>query len=273
MKTKLILSAALIGALFSSCKKNDATPTTTTTTTTTTPTVTYLISKDSATSTNPSQSTEVRRFTYNSSKNLVKVEHKPLPGSVYTNFDTLIYNTNGQLTTVKNYAVGSTTANQTSTVSYNGSGQLTTVAQLSIQNSTPYASSTAYTYTSGKITGVISVDTSANGSNDTITNIVYNGDNIASLIYDGQSVTATVSTTAANPYYGLNFDPTDFINVINKNNMLMAYFTSNPTSILQNTTYTYADGRVATSIDTNVDTSVNPAVTTATTTYITYKAY
>ncbi len=267
MKKNLLLTAALIGAFFTSCDtKDETTPTPTAGGTTTTPTVSYLIYKDSTTITGSSPSTEVRKFSYNSSKKLVKVEHRELPSASYSVFDTLIYNGSGQLITVKNYSVSNATANQTSTYTYNGSGQLTKVVQVVMNTSTTFS----YTYTSGKITGMIASN-STNGL--TISNIVYNGDNIASFIFDGDPTTATTETTAANPYYGLNFDPTDFINMINKNNMLMAYSTADPTIFIQNTKYTYANGRVATSIDTVVDTTVTPAVTTVATTYITYKAY
>jgi hypothetical protein len=268
MKKNLFLSTVLMAALFTSCdpkEENNPTPAASATTTPTSTPI-YMIYKDSAitTQTGSSSSTEVRKFSYNSSKKLVKVEHRYLPNSSYTKFDTLIYNGSGQLITVKNYAVGNTAAYETSTITYNGSGQLTGIVQSGM--------SLTFSYTSGKITGII-INSSTSGSSLTISNIVYNGDNIASLIFDGDPTTATTETTAANPYYGLNFDPTDFVNMINKNNMLMAYSTADPTIIIQNTTYTYADGRVATSIDTDVDTSVSPAVTTTTTTHITYKAY
>jgi YD repeat-containing protein len=269
MKKNLLLSAVLMAALFTSCGTKDETTPTPTASGTTTTTPTYLIYKDSVITTKTgSSSTEVRKFLYNSSKKLIKVEHKNLPSASYTEFDTLIYNGSGQLITVKNYSVGNTVAHQTSTVSYNGSGQLTSVVQLNTPNS---ITTFSYTYTSGKITGIIAGNPSTNGV--TISNIVYNGDNVVSLIFNGDPTTATFETTAANPYYGLNFDPFDFVNMLNKNNMLMAYSTADPTSIIQNTKYTYVDGRVATSIDTDVDTTVTPAVTTVTKTYITYKAY
>jgi YD repeat-containing protein len=269
MKKNLLLSAVLMATFFTSCGPKDETTPTPTASGTTTPTPTYLIYKDSAitTQTGSSPSTEVRKFSYNSSKKLVKVEHKNLPSASYTEFDTLIYNGSGQLITVKNYSVGNTVAHQTSTVSYNGSGQLTSIVQVDMNTSITFS----YTYTSGKITGIIAGDPSTNGV--TISNIVYNGDNVVSLIFNGDPTTATFETTAANPYYGLNFDPFDFVNMLNKNNMLMAYSTADPTSIIQNTKYTYLDGRVATSVDVSVDDSVSPAETTTTTTHITYKAY
>lgn len=277
MKKNLFISAALISALFTSCKKEDeAAPTTTTNTT---PTLTYLISLDSTTSTDINQSTKVRKFTYNSSKKLIKVEYKYMPNSTYTNFDTLIYNVNGTLACVYNYSVGNNTANSTYVLYYNGSGQLTTVDETGTDYSTTpnvaFAKTHMFTYTSGKITSMLSEYTSgANGNtNDTITNIVYNGDNMASLVYNNNPVTATTSTTALNPYFGLGFDPTDFVNHINKNNMLQAYLTSDPTQIVEDNSYTYADGRVATKATSRVDNSVTPAVTTVNTTYITYKAY
>lgn len=279
MKKSLFISAALIGALFTSCKKEDE-ETPATTNTPTTPTTTYLISMDSTTSSDVSQSTRVRKFSYNSNKKLIKVEYKYLPSSTYTNYDTLVYNSTGQLVTINNYSVGNTTTpNKTYGLNYNGSAQISTVDESGLDYSTSpattYAKVHTYSYTSGKITGMTSVYTlGANGnSNDTITNITYTGNNISTLIYNNNAITATVDLTAPNPYYGLGLDPTEFIDMANKNNILQAYLTADPTMILVNQTHTYANGRLATSTDTEVDDSVTPPVTTISTTTITYKAY
>lgn len=275
MKRNLFVSAALISALLTSCKKEDeAAPTTTTTTAAST----YKVYMDSTTSTDVSQSTRVRKFTYNSSKKLIKVEYKYLPNTTYTSFDTLMYNANGTLACSYNYSVGNSTANSSNVLYYNSSGQLTSIDETGTDYSTTpsvaFAKTHTFTYTSGKISMMTSDYTAgANGnSNDTLTNFVYVGNNISTLVYNGMSVTATVSTTAPNPYYGLGTDPTDFINIVNKNNILQAYLTSDPTQIFENNTYTYANGRVATKTSTRVDNSV-PPVTVIETTYITYKAY
>lgn len=276
MKKSLFISAALLGVLFTSCKKEDEEVPATTTTTT--PTPTYLISLDSMTSSDTNESTRVRKFSYNSSKKLIKVEYKYLPSLTYSNYDTLVYSSGGQLVSINNYSVGNTvTPNKTYGLNYNGSAQISTVDEsgLDYKNSpaTPYARLHTYSYTSGKITGMLSVYTLGGNKNDTITNIVYTGNNISSLIYNNNAITATVDLTAPNPYYGLGLDPTEFIDMANQNNITQAYSTVDPTKIVVNQTYTYANGRVATMTKTEVDTDVNPPVTTIYTTFITYKAY
>ena len=278
MKKSLFLSAAIIASFVSSCKKKDeAAPETPATVT---PTLTYMIYMDSTTSTDVNQNTEVRRFTYNSSKRLIKVEHKYSPSTTYTNYDTLIYNSSGQLISNTNYSIGGGPTNKCYTITYNGSGQMTTIDESGLDYSTnpatAYVKVHMFTYTAGKISGMTSTFSSgANGNkNDTITNIVYAGDNLASVIYDNMPITATISTAAPNPYYGLGMDPTDFVNVINKNNMLQAYLTSDATILLQDATYTYANGRVATITNKNWDNNTVPNfVTDTSTTTITYKGY
>lgn len=279
MNKKLFLSAALIGALFTSCKKeDDEAPATTTTTT---PTLTYLISMDSTTSSDVSRNTEVRKFTYNSSKRLIKVEYKYLPNTTYSDFDTLIYNSSGQLVSNENYSIGgSSSPNRSYGLNYNGSAQISTINEggedYSTSPSVTYAKVHTLSYTAGKLTSMRSEYTlGANGnSNDTITNIVYTGDNIASVIFNNMPITATTSTTAPNPYYGLGVDPSDFVTLANKNNMLQAYLTSDPTLLVQDATYTYANGRVATIVSNEWDNGVVPnVITSSSTTYITYKGY
>ena len=282
MKKNLFLSAVLIASVITSCKKKDeAAPETPATVT---PTPTYLIYMDSTTSTD--LSSEVRRFTYNSSKRLIKVEHRqlnagavPIDPSAYYDYDTLVYNGSGQLISNTNYSIGGGPSNKSYTLNYNGSGQVTTVDESGLDYSTSpataYVKLHTFTYTSGKISSMTSVYSSgANGnSNDTITNIVY-GDNIVSVIFDNMPITATTSTTAPNPYYGLGMDPSDFVNIINKNNMLQAYLTADPTLLMQDATYTYASGRVATIVSNEWDNGVVPNVITNTrTTAITYKGY
>lgn len=274
MKKSLFISAALIGALVTSCKKEeDPAPTTTTTPTSTS---TYLISMDSTTTTEVGQSTRVRKFSYNSSKKLIKVEYKYLPSSTYTNYDTLIYNVNGTLSCTYNYSVGNSTANSSNVLYYNGSGELTSIDETGTDYSTSppvaFAKTHTFTYASGKISTMTSVYTSgANGnSNDTLTDFVYVGNNISTLIYNGMPVTATVSTTAPNPYYGLGSDPTDFIYMVNQNNILTAYLTADPTQIFENNSYTYADGRVSIITSDKTDNNGTPYTNV---TYITYKGY
>lgn len=281
MKKSLFISAALIGALVTSCKKEEDPAPTTTGGGTTTPALTYLIYMDSTTSTDVSQNTEVRRFTYNSSKKLIKVEYKYLPSTTYSNFDTLVYNSTGQLVSNENYTIGgSSSPNRSYGLNYNGSAQISTINEggedYSTSPSVTYAKVHTLSYTAGKLSGMTSVYTlGANGnSNDTITNIVYSGDNVASVIYNNMAITATTSTTAPNPYYGLGLDPSDFIHLVNKNNMLQAYLTADPTLIMQDATYTYANGRVATIVSNEWDNGVVPnVIKRTTTTYITYKGY
>ncbi len=76
MKTKLILSIALVAVVFASCKKKETTtpdaPATTTGSTTGTPVLTYFVSKDS-TSNGIVANNRVRKFEYNSSKKLIRL--------------------------------------------------------------------------------------------------------------------------------------------------------------------------------------------------------
>ena len=65
------------------------------------------------------------------------------------------------------------------------------------------------------------------------------------------TITATNDLTAANPYYGLYNDGTDFINLFNQNNMLKAQDNSATPNILANNSYSYNNGRVSRITDQN----------------------
>ncbi len=121
-------------------------------------------------------------------------------------------------------------------------------------------------YTSGKLSAqtlVYTTGTGGGGPSD-ITSIVFNGNNMSTANLTGiGAVTITSSTTAPNPYYGLNFNTDDFLNMFNQNNILQVYLTATTTQLFVNNTFTYADGRVA-----NItDATSNPAYVT-TLTYV-----
>ena len=264
---KLLATIAILGAIvISSCKKkDDLTPADPDVPGTTTA---FLINTDSTYDGNVSN-TQVRKFVYNGSKQLVKIAHKSGTSTTFYGFDTLIYNSAGQVSAVNSYTTGNATIQGSSKLTFT-SGLLTSALETG-NNGSPYVRTRTFTYASGKpISQTVTYTTgaSAGGGPENITSIVFAGNNISSADLGaamGGSITLTASTTAANPYYGLYFDSEDFINLFNQNNILKAYVTSNPTLIFVDNTYTYAAGRVSRISDA----SKNPARVTD----ITYKEY
>lgn len=266
MKSKLILSSLVIGALFSSCKKEETTPDPGTGGGT--PTTTYLISTDSTTDGNVSN-TQVRAFTFNSSKKVVKVKYKYGTSTTFDSYDTVSYNTSGQVSKVEQFNIGNSIASETNTYNYT-TGQLTSVNESGTNSNGAYVRTRTFSYTSGKITAQTVVYTTGSGTGEpeNITSIGYTGNNMTSASIDiGGTiypVTVTYDLTAGNPYYGLNYDASDFINMFSQNNILKAYVTAIPTQIFADFSYTYTNGRVATYTDV--------AQTTPRTTYVSYQA-
>ena len=84
-------------------------------------------------------------------------------------------------------------------------------------------------------------------------------------------ITATADLTATNPYFGLFIDPTEWLDMINQNNILDAYLTADPTQTFTSNTYTYdAAGRVATIVSVDTDGDTTPPTSITTTTTLTY---
>jgi hypothetical protein len=253
MKTKLILSVALFAIAFASCKKKETTtpdePTTTTGSTTGgTPSTVFLISRDS-TSNGTTTNDQVRKFEYNSSKKLLRVWYKQGTGA-FNSRDTVVYNTSGHVSKVERFNTGSSVASTSNVYNY-VAGVLTTVNETG-NNGAPFVRTRTFTYTAGKLSAQTIVYTTGavSGGPSDITNIVFNGNNMSTANLTGiGAVTLTSSTTAPNPYYGLNFNTDDFINMFNQNNILQAYLTATPAQMFENSTYTYLNGRVATKTD------------------------
>jgi hypothetical protein len=252
MKTNLILSALLVGTFFSACKKTETKVDEPVVTPTPTPAVVYGISKDS-TYDGTANNTQVRLFTYNSGKKLVRVQYKQGTSTTYGNKDTLIYNGSGQLSKVESTSKnGTVTVTSTNTYNYT-SDLLTSVNENGSNSNGAFIRTRTFTYSGGKLSGqavTYSSGSGGSGGPENITSIVFSGNNMSSADLTGNgNITFTSETTAPNPYYGLNLRSDDFINNFNQNNITKGYLTATPTMILLNNTYTYADGRVATITD------------------------
>jgi len=260
MNKKTLLTALVIGALFASCSKDESTPTPAAGGGggggTPPPTTTYLISQDSTYNNTNIYDTKVRKFEYNSNKKLVKVMYKWGTSTTFNEYDTIYYNTNGQVSKVERYLVGIPTATTVNTYTYL-LNNLIAVLEVGINNNGPYTRTRSFTYSGGKAISQnvdYTVGSNSNGGPENIKSITYSGNNVSSAnIYMDMGagfqwipITLTSSTTAPNPYYGLNYDSEDFINLFNQNNILKAYITASPTDIFVDNTYTYSNGRVAT---------------------------
>jgi hypothetical protein len=253
MKTKLILSVALFAIVFASCKKKETTtsdePPTNIGSTTGTPVLTYFVSKDSA-SNGTVANNRVRKFEYNSSKKLIRVWYKQGTSTTYNSRDTVQYNGSGQISKVERFNTGSSIASASYVYNY-VAGVLTTVNETG-NNGSPFARTRTFTYTAGKLSAqtIVYITGAGGGGPSDITSIVFNGNNMSTANLTGiGAVTITSSTTSPNPYYGLNFNIDDFLNMFNQNNILQVYLTATPTQLFVNNTFTYADGRVATITD------------------------
>ncbi len=261
MKTNIILSVVLIGTLFSSCKKKD----------TTAPALTYVISKDSSYTADPSQ-TQVRKFKYNSSKKLVEVQYKHGGSLTYFDHDSIYYNVNGQVSQVISSPIGDN-ANAQATNTYTYTNNLLTsvheVGTTTINNvEIAYDRTRTFTYTGGKLSAQTVVYSADPGSiptdKDNISNIVFTGNNMSSALIPGlaSGVALTFDTSTANPYYGLNFRSDDFINLFNPNNLLKASTTAAPSKTLEDNTYTKdVNGRITKIVNNSQSPTVATAIT------------
>ena len=257
MKSKLFILGIIIIASISSCKKDDKK-------TNNTPgsTVTTVLSIDSTTD---GTNIWVKYFDYNSSKKLAKVSYKWGGGATVSEYDTIYYNVSGQISKVETYNVSTSALIGACIYNYT-SGVLSSTVETGTNGNGAYERTRTFTYTSGKVSAINVVYTTGAGSGEpeNFSNVVFTGNNITSADLTGfGNVTVTYETTATNPYFGLNYDPSDFINMFCQNNILKAYLTLLPTQIFVDNTYTYANGRVSTI----VDASSSPARTTT----LTYK--
>lgn len=253
LKTTLVMGV-IVDYLTTSCKKSDTTTTGPTPTPTPVQTV-FMIYKDSMYAAGTTSNTTVKTYIYNSSKKLVKINYfKYSPTVNFYKSDTLIYNSSGQVVTVKTFSTGATTPTKTQNMSYNGSGQLTLVSETG-NNGSSYTLTGTYVYSSsasGKPSSYTSVySPTTAGTGDNVSSIVYTSGNMTSCIFDTFTITATNDLTAANPYYGLYNDGTDFINLFNQNNVLKAQDNSATPNILANNSYSYNNGRVSRITDQN----------------------
>lgn len=215
------------------------------------PDQTFLLVKDSTYyPLSSASSTEVRLFAYNSNKKLVRVQYRWGTNTYFGQRDTIIYNANGQVSMVLTHYFQPTAIIllQANTYSYTN-GILTSVNEVSTNPNQSYDRTRTFTYTNEKLSAQTVVYASGTPVDDgpgDLTNIVFVGNNVSTGVLDGKDpVTVTVDLTAPNPYYGLNFDSKDFINMFCQNNILKAYKTNTPLSLLENCSYTYSNGRVA----------------------------
>ena len=176
------------------------------------PPPTYVISKDS---TVEGSSIRVGVYEYNSSKKLVRVKYKLGTSTNYTVRDTVIYNTNGQVSQVNTIETGSLTPLATRNYSYT-ENLLNSVNETGTDAGSPYVRTRSFTYIAGLLSTIsvnYSVGSTSPGKPENFTAIVFSGNNIASANIAGQgAITFSTSTTAPNPYYGLNFRSDDILN-------------------------------------------------------------
>lgn len=249
MKHLKFLFPVCIGIAFSisisSCKKDDKNSSNSPV-----PTTKTVISMDSSYNGNVNE-TQVRYFDYNSSKKLVKVSYKWGTNTSINEYDTVYYNTSGQVSKVERINVNTSSVIETSIFNYT-SGILSSVNETGTNNNGPFVRTRNFTYTSGKLSALSVTYTTGSGTGEPedFTGIVFTGNNMTSADLTGiGNVTVTFETTALNPYYGLNYEPSDFINMFCQNNILKAYVTALPTIVFVDNTYTYSNGRVATIVD------------------------
>ncbi len=268
MNKKILLSALVIGVLYTSCSKDESSPAPTAGGGgggggNPTPTTTYVIAQDSTYDNANTNNTQVRIFEFNSSKKLVKVSYKWGTSTTFNQWDTVYYNAGGKVSKVERYSTGNPVANMVNNYTYVGN-DLTLVNESGIDNnSNAYTRTRTFTYSAGKAISqnvVYTVGSGNNGGPENINSITYSGGNMASAnieldLGNGLQwvpITLTSSTTAANPYYGLNYSSDDFLNLFNPNNVLKAYvtaFPNDPNYLFVDNSYTYSNGRVATITD------------------------
>ena len=242
MKKSLLLSFTLLAAFFTfsifSCKKKSTGTSCTT-----------LIVKDSSVS---NSTTTVRTFKYNTDKKLVKVTYSYKNGNnTSTEFDTIMYSTPTQISMVKRYRYtgGIPTVFETNTYTYTG-GVITNVNEVGINTNGAYNRNRVFTYTNNVISDMTVTYNSGSNSGEPlhIRNIVVRNGNLASgfLVDESADITIETSLTAPNPYYGLFFESRNFLDFFCQNNVTAIYPTSMPNNKIEDNSYTYSSGRVAT---------------------------
>lgn len=235
MKKTLILSALAAATFLSSCKKDEDKAVV--------PSILTVVASDSSVS---SDHTEVKTYSYNANKKVVKVLIKYITSS-YTSesYDTIYYNSDGKVSKVENRGVysGEVFINRTQELTYTG-GNLSMMID-SYSNWRKSASSsnsdtTKYSYVNGKL---FKVDM---GEGEVIDSITFVSNNIASAVYQGMKIIVTSDLTAPNPYVNTMYSPQDFLSFANANNVLKAYAELKPEVPLENNSYTYSNGKVLT---------------------------
>jgi hypothetical protein len=219
------------------------------------PTCTYLLTRDSIEYSGSSSGTEIRTYSYNANKKIVKITYTYPPSTAISSYDTIAYQVNGEIASVKNFTPLNPTPNSIFTYTYT-SGKITTVDESGSNANGPYVRTRTLTYTSGLVSSQTVVYTSGSkisGVPETISSITFTGGNISAFTSSdlGGAVTIVNDLTAPNPFYGLNNDPTDITKLFDANNVTSAYPTAfGPSFPLLTATYTYSNGRVATQTQT-----------------------
>jgi hypothetical protein len=244
----IVLIAFLsLSAIIVSCKKKKEDPQPTG------PTCSTLLTSDTIVYSGSFTGTDIKKYTYNSSKKLVKIEYIYLPNTAVNNYDTIVY-VGGNISTVQNFNTGNPTPNSTNTYTYT-SGQLTSVHEVG-DNGAPFDRTRTFTYTSGVLSSMVVTYTSgaSNGEPDNLTNITFTSGNITSAdlgVSMGGPATIVYDVTGPNPYLGMNNDSEDIIKMFSANNATSAYSNIAPGSPFFTNSYTYSNGRVRTITETD----------------------
>jgi hypothetical protein len=249
MKPKFILSIAFsaIVITFISCSKASVA------TTGNTADSTYFISQDSSAQNGTNE--QIRVFLYNSSNQLIKVKYRSGGNATFWGYDTISY-VNNYPSKLLTYNTGTTNPTDTALLYYSQAGLLDSISENGGQGS--YSDSHAFFYSGNDLDSTLThtyYGSNNNGGPTAIARIVFTSNNLSSGIayISGvpTPVTLTADLTAANPYYGLVFKNAidNFIGFFDHNNALKAYPTLSPSTLFNNTTYTYANGMVATITD------------------------
>jgi hypothetical protein len=245
MKTKnvyfsfAVLVTLVLSISFVSCKKDSETDTSSTVT------KVYLLYKDSTVSTSY---TYVREYLYNSSKKLSKVMTY-LQGTLYT-YDTLMYNVDGTINIVNTYSTYYPTIPIATKTYTHTSGKITSILETGSNANGAYSRTRTFTYsTSGYPQNTLVVYSlgSSESNPENFSNMVYVNGNIVSAHLTGIGpVVATTDVTAANPYLGMNIETESIDKLFNKNNMTQARLDTLTNDVFFTSSFTYANGRVAT---------------------------
>jgi hypothetical protein len=200
---------------------------------------------------------EKREYIYNDDKKVVKILYTYNSAANHTKFDTVIYaNTSStEIASVKSYNTSNLSSPfKTNTYTYSG-GKLISVNEVGT-NTAAYNRTRSYIYNGGVISKMkINYTSGAREAEeiDSITNIVITNGNVTSAKIhaagaagNGQTVSLAYSTDAPNPYLGLNTNIEDPMTMFNANNATSATVGGGILTIFTRT-YTYSNGRVATS--------------------------